>query len=104
MVDPKIVPFLGLYPLPNAGLNPGTFGDTGTFNTTGLLNLTENFFITRFAQTFSQKDSLSLTYLYDNGPETIPDNPGNTLSRLHPRRQLPADTGTHLSSPPCPTL
>src|SRR5882672_10453697 len=99
MVDPKIIPFLGLYPLPNAGLNPGTFGDTGTFNTTGLLNLTENFLVTRFDQTFSEKDSLSLTYLYDNGPETIPDSLGNTLSRLNASRQLAGITETHIFTP-----
>jgi hypothetical protein len=99
VVDPKIIPFLGLYPLPNAGLNPGTFGDTGTFNTTGLLNLTENFLLTRFDQTFSQKDSLSLTYLYDNGPETIPDSLGNTVSRLNSSRQLAGITETHIFSP-----
>ena len=99
IVDPKIIPYLGLYPLPNAGLNPGTFGDTGTFKTAGLLNLTENFFITRFDQAFSQKDSLSLTYLYDNGPETIPDNLGNTLSRLDASRQLAGITETHIFTP-----
>jgi Carboxypeptidase regulatory-like domain len=95
-VDPKIIPFLGLYPLPNAGLNAGTFGDTGTFNTTGLLNLTEDFVLTRFDQTFSGKDSLSLTYLYDNGPETTPDSLGNTLSRLNASRQLAGITETHI--------
>src|SRR5258707_2507849 len=99
MIDPKIIPFLGLYPLPNAGLNLGTFGDTGTFNTTGLLNLAENFFLTRFDQTFSEKDSLSLTYLYDNGPETIPDSLWNTLSRLNARRQLTGITETHIFTP-----
>jgi hypothetical protein len=99
VVDPKIIQFLGLYPLPNAGLNPGTFGDTGTFNTTGVLNLTENYFLTRFDQTFSDKDSLSLTYRFDNGPETIPDNLGNTLSRLNAGRQLAGITETHVFSP-----
>jgi hypothetical protein len=99
MVDTKIIPFLGLFPLPNAGLNPGTFGDTGNFNTTGLLNLTENFVVTRFDQIFSQKDSLSLTYLFDNGPETIPDNLGNTLSRLNAGRQLAGITETHVFTP-----
>jgi hypothetical protein len=99
MVDPKIIPFLGLYPLPNAGLNPGTFGDTGNFNTTGLLNLTENFALTRFDQIFSEKDSLSITYLFDNGPETIPDNLGNTLSRLNAGRQLAGITETHIFTP-----
>src|ERR1700730_13622305 len=99
MVDPKIVPFLGLYPLPNAGLNPGTFGDTGNFNNSGLLNLTENFVLTRFDQIFSEKDSLSMTYLFDNGPETIPDSLGNTLSRLNSGRQLAGITETHLFTP-----
>jgi hypothetical protein len=99
MVDPKIIPFLGLYPLPNAGLNLGTFGDTGIFNTTGLLNLTENFFLTRFDQIFSEKDTLSITYMFDNGPETIPDNLGNTLSRLNSGRQLAGITETHLFTP-----
>jgi hypothetical protein len=99
MVDPKIVPFLGLYPLPNAGLNSGNFGDTGNFNTTGLLNLTENFVLTRFDQIFSEKDSLSMTYLFDNGPETIPDSLGNTLSRLNSGRQLAGITETHVFTP-----
>jgi hypothetical protein len=98
-VDPKIVPFLGLYPLPNAGLNAGTFGDTGTFNTAGLLTLTENFFVARFDQNFSKNDSLSLTYLFDNGPETIPDSLGNTLSRLNAGRQLAGITETHTFTP-----
>jgi hypothetical protein len=98
-VDPKIIPFLGLYPLPNAGLNPGTFGDTGIFNTSGLLNLDENFFLTRFDQTFSEQDRLSITYMYDNGPETIPDSLGNTLSRLSAGRQLAGITETHIFSP-----
>jgi hypothetical protein len=99
MVDPKIVPFLGLYPLPNAGLNPGTFGDTGNFNNSGLLNLTENFVLARFDQIFSEKDNLSMTYLFDNGPETIPDNLGNTLSRLNAGRQLAGITETHIFTP-----
>src|SRR5258707_1588124 len=99
VVDPKIVPFLGLYPLPNAGLNPGTFGDTGTFNTTSVLNRTEDYFLTRFHQTFSDRTNLSLTYRFDNGPETIPDNLGNTLSRLNAGRQLAGITETNAFSP-----
>ena len=95
-VDPNIVPYLGLYPLPNFGLNPGTFGDTGNYVTTGLLNLSENFVTARFDHTFSENDNLSGTYLYDNGPETVPDSLGNTLSRLNAGRQLVSITETHI--------
>jgi hypothetical protein len=95
-VDPSIVPYLALYPLPNAGLNPGTFGDTGNFVTTGSLNLTENFFITRLDHIFSDQDSASVTYLYDNGPETVPDNLGNTQSRLNASRQVAGITERHI--------
>ena len=97
-VDPNIVSYLGLYPLPNFGLNPGTFGDTGNYVTTGLLNLTENFVTTRFDHNLSENDSLSATYLYDNGPETVPDSLGNTQSRLNAGRQLVGITERHISS------
>ncbi len=97
-VDPNIVRYLGLYPLPNFGLNPGTFGDTGNYVTTGLLNLSETFLTTRFDHTFSESDSLSGTYLYDNGPETVPDSLGNTLSGLNAGRQLVSITERHIFS------
>src|SRR5258708_25263565 len=41
----------------------------------------------------------SLTYLYDSGPETIPDSLGNTLSRLNASRQLAGITETHIFTP-----
>jgi hypothetical protein len=97
-VEPNIVPYLGLYPLPNFGLNPGSFGDTGNYVTTGLSNVTENFVTTRFDHTLSANDSLSGTYLYDNGPQTVPDSLGNTLSRLNAGRQLVSITERHIFS------
>jgi carboxypeptidase family protein len=97
-VDPNIVPYLGLYPLPNFGLNPGSFGDTGNYVTTGLSNVAENFVTTRFDHTLSENDSLSGTYLYDNGPQTVPDSLGNTLSRLNAGRQLVGITERHIFS------
>jgi len=63
-------------------INPGTFGDTGNFITSGLLNLHENFFTSRLIHVFTEKDTLSATYIYDNGPETVPDNLGNTQTLL----------------------
>ncbi len=97
-LDPNIVPYLGLYPAPNFGLNPGTFGDTGNYVTTGLSSVTENFVTTRLDHTLSENDSLSGTYLYDNGPETVPDSLGNTLSRLNAGRQLVGITERHIFS------
>src|SRR5258707_6819779 len=97
-VDPNIVPYLGLYPLPNFGLNPGSFGDTGNYVTTGLSNVSENFLTTRFDHTFPDSDNLSGTYLYDNGPQTVPDSLGNTLSRLNAGRQLVSITERHIFS------
>ncbi|HKB99174.1 MAG TPA: carboxypeptidase-like regulatory domain-containing protein, partial [Terriglobales bacterium] len=97
-VDPNIVPYLGLYPLPNFGLNPGSFGDTGNYVTTGLSNVSENFVTTRFDHTLSKNDTLSGTYLYDNGPQTVPDSLGNTLSRLNAGRQLVSITERHIFS------
>jgi hypothetical protein len=98
-VDPSIVPYFGLYPLPNAGLNPGTFGDTGTYNRSGVQRLVEDFVQTRFDHTFSEKDSLSLTYLYDNGPETLPDALGNVVSLLSVGRQVAAITERRIFTP-----
>jgi len=40
-VDSKVAPFLGFYPLPNAGLIGN--GDTGVFSGTGLATFTENY-------------------------------------------------------------
>jgi len=97
-VDPNVVPYLGLYPLPNFGLNAGSFGDTGNYVTTGLSNVTENFVTTRFDHTLSKNDTLSGTYLYDNGPQTVPDSLGNTLSRLNAGRQLVSITERHIFS------
>jgi hypothetical protein len=95
-VDTAVVPYLALYPLPNAGLNPGTFGDTGNFITSGLLNLHENFFTSRLDHVFTEKDNLSATYIYDNGPESVPDNLGNTETLLSAGRKVAGITESHM--------
>ena len=96
MVDPSVVPYLALYPLPNAGLNPGTFGDTGNFITSGLLTLHENFLTARLDHVFTEKDTLSATYIYDNGPENVPDNLSNTETLLSAGRQVAGLTERHI--------
>ncbi len=95
-VDPNIVPFLALYPLPNAGLNAGTFGNTGNYITTGLLNVHEDFATARLDQNFSQKDSASFTFVYDNAPETVPDAVDNIQSQNFDQREFGAISYRHI--------
>ncbi len=94
-VDPNVIPYFRLYPLPNAGLNSGTFGDTGTYATSNPSGARETFFTMRFDQTFSEKDNLAVTYLYDNGHQSAPDPLGNILSDLLSGRQVATITENH---------
>ncbi len=93
-INPNIVPFLQLYPLPNAGLNAGNFGDTGNYQVSAPSHAVENFFTTRFDQT-SQKNSFALSYLYDDGSESVPDQLANILSTLSAGRQVGTVTQNH---------
>jgi outer membrane receptor protein involved in Fe transport len=92
-VDPKVAPFLGLWPLPNAGLiGPG---DTGFFLVSGASVLTENYWTTRVDHKFSERDSLSGSYFWDSTPQTIPDSLNNVLFENFTRRQGVSLEETH---------
>jgi outer membrane receptor protein involved in Fe transport len=95
-VDPKIVPYLGFYPLPNAGLIGN--GDTGNFVTSGVERLTENYFTVRGDHRFSDKDSLAVSYFYDKAPLTMPDSLVDTLTQNFTFRQMGSVEETHLFS------
>ena len=95
-VDPKIVPYLGFYPLPNAGLIGN--GDTGNFVTSGVERLTENYFTIRGDHRFSDKDSLAVSYFYDKAPLTMPDSLVDTLTQNFTFRQMGSVEETHLFS------
>lgn len=90
--------YLQLYPIP-ATTNAACFNDCGNVFITGNTSVTENFITTRFDQTLSAKDSLSLTYLRDNSPTSVPDALANTSSLLNAGRQVAAVTETHIFSP-----
>ena len=68
-VDPRVVPYLALYPLPNGAVN----GDTGLFSFAGPQVSNENFFTARIDHKISGKDSIFGTYMRDNGDSTSPD-------------------------------
>jgi outer membrane receptor protein involved in Fe transport len=100
-VDPKVVPYLGFYPLPNVApdpANPGN-GDTGTFNTSGVERLTENYFTARGDHHFSDKDSLAVSWFYDKAPLTMPDSLVDTLTENFTFRQMGSIEETHIFSP-----
>ena len=93
-VDPTVAKFLGLYPLPNAGLNGS--GDTGKFAFAAPQIVNENFFTTRVDHKFSEKDSLFGTYLYDNANYSSPDAFDDSLVGSDTKRQLIVLEETHV--------
>jgi len=95
-VNPMVVPFLGLYPMPNGGLLKG--GDAGIFNIAIQQITIEDFFTTRVDHKFSDKDSLAGTYLFDRSSVTQPDEFKNKLVKFHTRQQVLALEETHVFS------
>lgn len=96
-IDTAVLPYLGFYPLPNAGLIGN--GDTGIFNTSGVERLTENYFTARGDHRFSDKDSLAVSWFYDKAPLTMPDSLVDTLTENFTFRQMGSIEETHLFSP-----
>jgi hypothetical protein len=96
-IDKAVLPYLGFFPLPNAGLIGN--GDTGNFNTSGIERLTENYFTVRVDQHFSDKDSLAGSYFFDNAPLTTPDSLVDVLNENFTRRQMFSVEETHIFSP-----
>src|SRR5882672_813210 len=92
-VHPNIIPFLKLYPLPNAGLVGN--GDTGIFSSSLSQRFNEDFFTTRIDHRISSKDSLFGTYMFDNGSLSIPDALNNVVFPNRTRRQMIAIEETH---------
>jgi len=97
-VDPSVVPYLALYPLPNAGINPGTFATPEISSLLGFSIFTRIFSHRALIMFSRKKDTLSATYIYDNGPETVPDNLGNTQTLLSAGHQVAGLTERHIFS------
>jgi hypothetical protein len=95
-VDLNVVPFFGLYPLPNAGTIGN--GDTGIFKSSQPAIFSQNYFSVRGDHKFSDKDALALSYTYDKGPFTQPDPFGDVVNENETFRQLATIEETHLFS------
>src|ERR1700676_4555105 len=96
-VDPVVQTYLKFYPLPNGPLL-GT-GNTGIFNLTTNANFHDNFVTTRIDRTFSNKDSVSGTYLLDTAYTNQPDLLNDVLLGSTSSRALAAIEETHIFSP-----
>lgn len=92
-VDPTAATYLGFYPLPNG---PVLGPDTGIYTVAINNSVHDNFVTTRVDHRFSDRDSLSGTYLYDNGLNNQPDALNNTLFGNKSTRQTVSLQETHV--------
>src|ERR1700674_2196914 len=99
---PTLNPPVTTGPDPNALLYLKTFfpvSPTGTFAFAGNQITTENFVIGRVDHTFSEKDLIFGTYLFDNSHQTEPDEMNNKLISNQSKRQTFALEWSHVFSP-----
>jgi hypothetical protein len=93
-IDKAVLPFLGLWGLPNAGLFGN--GDTGLYSAPGAHITSENFVTARVDHRFSDKDSVFGSYEYDPATATQPDPTNNVLIGNSTGRSLIAIEETHI--------
>jgi Carboxypeptidase regulatory-like domain/TonB-dependent Receptor Plug Domain/TonB dependent receptor len=91
-VDPRVQPYLALYPLPNGPVK----GDTGEYIIPTPQNTNEDFFTSRADFASGKSDSLSGTYMFDNGKTEGPDSFDNNIIETLSRRQAAVLEETHL--------
>src|SRR3984893_9423784 len=96
-IDKAVLPFLGLWGLPNAGLFGN--GDTGLYSVPGAHITSENFVTARVDHRFSDKDSVFGSYEYDPATATQPDPTNNVLLGISTGRSLIAIEETHIFNP-----
>ena len=95
-VDPAAARFLkAFFPLPNGPIS----GDTGIFSYANSQNTRENFFIVRTDHTFSDKDRIFVTYMFDTTSQDEGDEFNNKLVHNLTRRSVVALEWNHIISP-----
>jgi outer membrane receptor protein involved in Fe transport len=101
-VNPQVQPYLKFYPLPNGPeicpCTPAGTADTANYSFAGAQITSENYFTTRVDQHFSNKDTLTGSYMYDKAPSSQNDEFNNKLIFSQTRRQLVTLEETHLFS------
>ncbi len=94
-ISPSVLPFLALYPLPNGGVN----GDTGNYNFVANQVTNEDFSTAHLDHTFSERDTLRGTALYDTSSASSPDASDALLDAALSRRTAAILEETHIFSP-----
>ena len=94
-----VQPYLAFWPVAPVGSTLSSDGNTNSFSTNGLLKLKENYASARVDHHFSEKDSLSGSWLFDRGPYTQPDALLDITSSLFSFRQMYGIEETHVFSP-----
>jgi hypothetical protein len=96
-IDKAVLPYLGLWPLPNRGLVGN--GDTGIYLFTAARTTSENFGTGRLDHRFSDKDSVFGSYQYDAAIATQPDAANNVLVGNTTGRAFVGIEETHILNP-----
>jgi Carboxypeptidase regulatory-like domain/TonB dependent receptor len=95
-VDPKVAPYLALWPCPASCQNATS--DVVVLSSTTPNRASENYVISRIDQRLSKKDNLSGSYFFDSGPQSQADPLGNTVHQVFSRRQMVSAEDTHIFS------
>ncbi len=96
-IDPSAQKFLAFYHLPNGPVTDNP--DIAEYSFAGRQVVSENFYTTRLDHKFSEKDSLSGTYLFDKTPYTSPDGVNDVQLTTKSSRQIAALEETHIFKP-----
>jgi hypothetical protein len=95
---PQVQPYLAFWPVAPANAVLSANGSTDTFSTNGLIKLKENYATAKVDHHFSDRDTLSASWMYDRGPYTQPDPLLNVTSSLFSLREMVALEETHTFS------
>jgi hypothetical protein len=93
-VNPLMVPYINMYPMPNTNIN----GDTGHYQAPAPQVSSEDFVTGKVDHYFSSKDSANVSYLFDKASQTSPDNLGIKIVPTYSTRQVVTLSETHLFS------
>jgi hypothetical protein len=94
-VDPRIKPYLVVYPLPNGPIS----GDTGKFTYGAPRKGLENYYVGKIDHYFSSSTTLSGTYNYDLTNVSVPDDFNIKLATSPSRRHNLALSLQHIFGP-----
>jgi carboxypeptidase family protein/TonB-dependent receptor-like protein len=107
-VSPNVLPYLNFYPKPNGPsvcaqpdgtpCAPGA-GDVFDYVFGGARITSENYFIIRMDHRFSDRDSLSGSYMFDNAPSSQNDEFNNKIVFFKTRRQVVTLEENHMFGP-----